>query len=987
MLEAALALVCVVVAPVATPVMSPPVVHRLGNTFTLSGQLEATVAADASDRVLLAWTSRRQREGRSGVVLRWFDGDGSPLSDEIPATSGIAGAERQPSVSLGRDGEAWLAWVVEGLADGGAALCLRRVDAPPASDALGRSGLGMSGRGESALLLVDSVDSHRSFADPVVQALPGGGAVVAWSASDDRVPTPTSILFRVFDREGIPLGPPRMADAARPFGRTPTLAVGDDGLALLAWCGAAADRPASGIRLARVAPNGDLLGPSEELRLDGGAIDDGAGIEPVLATSAERGVGTALAWMQLVDDRYVVKATLLDEFGCPAQQAFEVAPKSPVETGRGAEPAPDVAEATATNEGTSALSGAASVALADGTLAIAWNEHEASGAVQPRLALVRGSERVDVPLVSTHADAALGRAGAIRGALRAACGTQRLATVGEGQVPSLAMAWSGDGGLGDKSGVHVALIGKDRLAPASPATGPTAGGAGGVVAGGVGGSTTNAASPHEPPSYDPTLAANQTQSRDDALAGSGEVVGFLGFNNSGWTPPDPSLAVGPTHLVGIVNGQVAILGKDGALLFTQSINGPGGFWGPVGASNFVFDPEATYDPLSDRHWVMASEANAPGGKSYMLLAISKTPNPNDGFHRYRLETTAQSSNVFDSPNLCVGADAVWVSGDPSNGTYPIFVLPKQPLLAGLPVAYANIVLLPTVTQSAGIPPTVPAECPALYLVEHRETNPANTVRLAALLDSLGTPSIASVEMPVQAYSPPEDPPQQGTSTRPETFDSRFWSVAWRSTPEDGAGAGALWATHHVNSARVRARWYEFRTNGWPLSGAQPTLAQWGEIDLGGTIRTFFSAIGVDEEGNAELVCARSSPSEPISMITARRAAGDAAGTFRTPSTEQVSTGPDTSGRWGDYGAVAADPSDPRIFWAHHEYRMGNAWKTWISRRRLALPDINGDGVVDGLDLGLLLAAWGEGTNSVGDLDANSIVDQADLDVLIAAWTD
>lgn len=47
-------------------------------------------------------------------------------------------------------------------------------------------------------------------------------------------------------------------------------------------------------------------------------------------------------------------------------------------------------------------------------------------------------------------------------------------------------------------------------------------------------------------------------------------------------------------------------------------------------------------------------------------------------------------------------------------------------------------------------------------------------------------------------------------------------------------------------------------------------------------------------------------------------------------------------------------------------------------------DINGDGVVDGADLGLLLGDWG-GTSA--DLDGDGVVDGADLGVLLGSWGD
>lgn len=48
-------------------------------------------------------------------------------------------------------------------------------------------------------------------------------------------------------------------------------------------------------------------------------------------------------------------------------------------------------------------------------------------------------------------------------------------------------------------------------------------------------------------------------------------------------------------------------------------------------------------------------------------------------------------------------------------------------------------------------------------------------------------------------------------------------------------------------------------------------------------------------------------------------------------------------------------------------------------------DINRDGAVNGLDLTVLLGAWGTGTASA-DIDGNGIVDGLDLSQLLAAWT-
>ena len=46
-------------------------------------------------------------------------------------------------------------------------------------------------------------------------------------------------------------------------------------------------------------------------------------------------------------------------------------------------------------------------------------------------------------------------------------------------------------------------------------------------------------------------------------------------------------------------------------------------------------------------------------------------------------------------------------------------------------------------------------------------------------------------------------------------------------------------------------------------------------------------------------------------------------------------------------------------------------------------DLNGDGVVDGADLGLLLSNWGR--SGIGDLNGDGVVNGADLGLLLADW--
>lgn len=48
-------------------------------------------------------------------------------------------------------------------------------------------------------------------------------------------------------------------------------------------------------------------------------------------------------------------------------------------------------------------------------------------------------------------------------------------------------------------------------------------------------------------------------------------------------------------------------------------------------------------------------------------------------------------------------------------------------------------------------------------------------------------------------------------------------------------------------------------------------------------------------------------------------------------------------------------------------------------------DLDGDGLIDGADLGLLLSSWGQCEGCVADLNLDDVVDGADLGILLGAW--
>ena len=67
---------------------------------------------------------------------------------------------------------------------------------------------------------------------------------------------------------------------------------------------------------------------------------------------------------------------------------------------------------------------------------------------------------------------------------------------------------------------------------------------------------------------------------------------FGGMTATGWYPPDPDLAVGPNHILQVVNASIAWYTKSGTLQFQQTA---GTFFSGVAQTTFIFDPKCFYD--------------------------------------------------------------------------------------------------------------------------------------------------------------------------------------------------------------------------------------------------------------------------------------------------------------------------------------------------------------------------------------------------------
>jgi hypothetical protein len=412
-----------------------------------------------------------------------------------------------------------------------------------------------------------------------------------------------------------------------------------------------------------------------------------------------------------------------------------------------------------------------------------------------------------------------------------------------------------------------------------------------------------------PPEWDPNWVDD---SYAPELEPAGPDFGFEAFTSTGWNPPDPDLAVGPNHIVGVVNIWIRFFDKSGGVLLDQDLSE---FFG---STYFSFDPIALYDPLVDRFVVASAEHD--GADDYLNIAISDDSNPVGTWYKYRFEITS-ICDYIDFPNLSSGPDAYFLSAD-CFGPYrnDIYVFDKAAMLNGDPIVLDNIQTAPTLLSLGGSKVYDP-DAEATYFASSWATGSPN-IKLYAVTDPTGTPQLHSVTVNVGPYSDPPDAQQQGSSNQVDTIDDRIKNGVVRD--------GYYYLCHTVNGGdgAAKSRWYQIDLRGWPTSGLNPVKVDGGDVNPGFNIDTWFGDISVDSQGNIAIAYNRSSPSEPVGVYRSWRLAGDPPGEMREGVEMQTSTTPETGPRWGDYGGLEEDPSEPGSFWNHHEYRT-SSWRTWM----------------------------------------------------------
>ena len=478
----------------------------------------------------------------------------------------------------------------------------------------------------------------------------------------------------------------------------------------------------------------------------------------------------------------------------------------------------------------------------------------------------------------------------------------------------------------------------------------------------------------EPNNLDSPHALNNTQIEP------GEY--FPGITQTSWTPPDPNLAVGPNHIVATVNSQIAFFNKTGTKTFQVALDSTGapGFFEPVGASTFVFDPKCIYDQHSNRFIVISPEYYSSTSTAYMDIAISDDSDPNGIWYKYRTSCVVTIGGVnywVDYPGLGVDANGIYITGNLFGFTSGFAgawfrSFDKTPLLIGGAAVYADVNY--SSSSSVQVASAFP-DAKALFVSRASSTS----MRVHSIANPFTAPVVSIKTITVASGASPPTAPVNGSTTGTiATLDGRMMNANIRD--------GKLYAAHCISSSsKAAARWYQVNLNNWPTtSTATPTLAQSGTILPSTGESTFYPAIAANARGDVAVAYGASSLTVFPNLSISGRRASDATGTMsQSTMLGTGSTGPATTGnRWGDYFGIAVDPLNDCTFWSIGEIG-GGSWSTVINSFSVAQSaDVDSSGAVDSADLSRLLLSYGICPCCVEDIDNSGEVDSSDVSRLL-----
>jgi len=444
------------------------------------------------------------------------------------------------------------------------------------------------------------------------------------------------------------------------------------------------------------------------------------------------------------------------------------------------------------------------------------------------------------------------------------------------------------------------------------------------------GTTGDSRLPLAGPALEPPFLASSPAPSAPALDSSFAGLGNPPHSEGDVIPPDTMGAVGPNHLVSLMNSDFAVFDKTtGAVLQKMPLES---FWGSLGTAagepgHFPFDPKILYDQHSGR-FVAITLGGTSAPNSWVMIAVSSTSNPLDNWVKWAIDAdkdndVQQFNNWADFPGLGADAFNVYVTANMFNGIggqySKVWVIPKAQLSAGSnPITWFEFRNPPGsdfTMQPAHTFGTATAE---YFLFE----GSVNHLGVAWMDNVSGTPIWHfPLQVPVTSYTSTSflpGAPQSGDANTIDTSDTRLLNAVYRN--------GSLWAAHTVQgpTTKTEVAWYRINPGAGAVlaQGRISDPARWYYYPSIAVNKDNIAAVGFSGSSTTEyvggyytLIPPSTGTAEPVTLLKPGEAPY-----YKTGQTMGIPGGR-TENRWGDFSATVVDPTDDTSFWTLQEYAM------------------------------------------------------------------
>lgn len=449
--------------------------------------------------------------------------------------------------------------------------------------------------------------------------------------------------------------------------------------------------------------------------------------------------------------------------------------------------------------------------------------------------------------------------------------------------------------------------------------------------------------------------AGQSMQRDASVINQN----FEGIPFSNVSPGDPTVAVGPNHILEMVNGQngsayFRIFDKNGGALSLQAFMDqlPGTSYNGAG------DCITWYDQLENR-FVMSEfgDSSRTGGNvNTLIIAVSQTSDPLGSWNVYEF---SDAGFFPDYPKYANWHDAWYGMTRDFVGAYvgnSVWAFNKARMIAGDSIVEVQRFRFnsPDNKFNSMCPVSLlgntpaPAGTPGMFLYYNDDDYTANS----SDVDSVGI-----VTFKVDFANPNNSVASISSSMTVAPFRSNV--CASRNCAPSASGNGydvissrfmnrpyyrnfgsyqSIVANHTVDatgSSVSGLRWYEFRSTAgsWSVF-QQSTFAPQEDFNCTTTptMHRFMGAIAMNGKGQIAMGYNSSSAERFASLSFTGRNETDPVNLMSYQEKDGIlGTGYGTFGnRWGDYNEIVPDPSNDSLFWFCGMYGAGpNAWSSRI----------------------------------------------------------